>query len=71
METLKKYWWLILLLPVVLYMIYIMMKETKENKPGSPEYARSFRWPGKKKAEQEEEVKPSDNGSDIGEPKTV
>ena len=41
MEAIKKYWWLILLVPVVLYMIYIMTKETNgKPKPGSPEYAR-------------------------------
>ena len=71
METLKKYWWLFLLAPVVLYMVYIMMKENDNKVPGSPGYARSFRWPGKKKAEETEEVKPLDNGIDIGEPKTV
>lgn len=41
MENLKKYWWLILLVPVVLYMVYIMSKETNgKPEPGSPAYAR-------------------------------
>ncbi len=41
METLKKYWWLVLLIPVVLYMVYVLTKESKgKPKPGSPEYAR-------------------------------
>jgi len=41
MENLKKYWWLILLLPVVLYMIYIISKENNSKpEPGSPAYAR-------------------------------
>ena len=41
METLKKYWWLVLILPVVAYLFYITMKQNNgKPKPGSPEYAR-------------------------------
>lgn len=41
METLKKYWWLILILPVVAYLFYITMKQSNGKPvPGSPEYAR-------------------------------
>jgi len=74
MDTLKKYWWLFLLVPVVLYMVYIMMKENESAKPGTPAYARSFRWPGKKDTKEEtqtDEVNPQENGRDNPEIKVV
>lgn len=65
MEALKKYWWLMLLVPVVLYMVYVLTKETNEKpKPGSIEYAR-------KALEEKRMIKANDpdNGRDNSESK--
>jgi len=68
MENLKKYWWLFLLVPVVLYMVYIMSKENGKAKPGSPEYARQAKAD---KAILKEVEKETTNGGDSTEGQSV